>query len=118
MLDRDIIRKLKANGLPKIVATVLVELKNADLETWKGLTAKQIQLNTGLSQPQVSQATIYAYSRGWLTVNFPTTKAAGRPMGFYNLSKPFTEIVNEIADSRAQYIAGMMNDLNALRAAV
>lgn len=116
MKDRDIIRKLKANGLPRVVATVLIELKNANIES--GLTAKQIQLNTGLSQPQVSQATIYAYSRGWLSVTFPTTKAAGRPMGYYNLSKPFVDLIKEVADARAQTIAGMMDNLNALRAAV
>jgi predicted transcriptional regulator len=116
MRDIDIIRKLKSNGLPRTVATVLVELKNADIE--KGLTAKQIQLNTGLSQPQVSKATIYAYSRGWITVTYPTTKTAGRPLGFYNLSKPFKEILKEVADARAQYIAREMDQLNALRAAV
>lgn len=116
MHDKDMIRKLKTNGLSKVIATVLVELKNADMES--GLTTRQLVVNTGLHQPAVSWATIQAYQRGWLAVDYDKSGKGGRTVCVYKLSKPFSEIVHEVADARAQTIAGMMNDLNALRAAV
>lgn len=114
MNDKEIVELLETNGTRRRTALVLVGLKNSD-----GLTANQLMEVTGLSQPEVCVATVQAYHQGWLRLEQGRRPSgSGRPFYRYFLSRPFCEIVEDIADDRAQTIAGMMKKLHALKAAV
>lgn len=118
MNDKEIIEILKTNGMNENVAQLLIELRTAS-----GLTQKEIMERTNLHQPEVSIATAQAYQAGWIRYDIfrrkeNGTNRAGRPYYRYSLSKPFPEIISDVASDRAQAIAGMMDDLKALQAVV
>ena len=113
MENKEIIELMNANGVTRDIARLLIALR-----TEKDLTTKDITERTGIAQPNVSIAVAWAYKREWVSLEICREARAGRPQYRYALSKDFAEIVREIADDRAQEIAGMMADLKALKAVV
>lgn len=113
MEKKDIIELMRANGVSRDIAQLLLTLRESN-----DLTTKDIMERTGIAQPNVSIAVAWAYKKEWVSLKICRESRAGRPHYSYGLSKDFAEIVREIADNRAQEIACMMNDLKALKAVV
>lgn len=111
--EKNIIELMRANGISRNIARVLVALQGSS-----DLTTKDLMEITGIAQPNVSVAIAWAYKREWVSLKICRETRAGRPYYRYSLSKDFFMIVKEIADDRAQEIASMMNDLKALKAVV
>lgn len=110
--NKEIIELMRVNGVPKDIALLLLGLQGSD-----GLTQDDITQRTGLRQPSVSIAVAWAYKRKWVSLKILREDRTGRPRYRYSLAKNFQEIVEDIANERAQEIACMMNDLKALKAA-
>jgi predicted transcriptional regulator len=117
MDDKKIVELLTINGVYKNVSILLMELKNVN---GQGITQTDLIERTGLNQPAISIATAQAYRDGYLAHTICKKgrgNGKGRPFYRYSLAKDFQEIVGDIVNERAQEIAGMMNDLKALKMA-
>lgn len=111
MEQTSFVKLLTANGLQPNAARVLACFTEDDV-----LTALDLETMARLRQPEVSQATTYLIERGWLSYDRVRKEGRGRPVHHYHLAKSWGEICEEIVCERGRDIAGMMQDLNALRA--
>ena len=112
MEKQNIIELMRANGISKDIARILIELQTSD-----ELTTKDIMERTGMAQPSVSIAIAWAYKREWVSLKIGRETRLGRPSYRYSLKKGFPEIIGEIVNERSQEIASMMADLKALQEA-
>lgn len=107
-----LIELLERNGLPRIDARALSVFRDG-----RQRMSIAIESEAGLRQPEVSVAMSSLIARGWFKQELVKKETGkGRPFIVYHLAKPFGEICDEIAGERGRNIAGMMQDLNALRA--
>lgn len=111
MESSELITLLERNGLSRTEARALSVFVDG-----QGRTSARIESEAGLRQPEVSVAMNSFVARGWFRQATVKKVGKGRPSIVYHLAKPFSEICDDIAGERGRDIAGMMNDLNALRA--
>ncbi len=110
MDDKELVELLERNGLRRVEARALAIFRDG-----RERTSMEIEHEAGLRQPEVSMAMPRFVGMGWFRVEHVKV-ARGRPYFVYRLAKSFREICNDIEHQRGQIIAGMMQDLNALRA--
>jgi len=91
--DYIFIKALSNLGMPRIVATTMVYLINVD-----EASSKQIEISTGLRQPEVSLAIRLASKRSWISVRTEKKSGKGRPMKVYSLMAPVDEIISYYED--------------------
>lgn len=90
-----------ANGLAPNVARVLACWTEDDDQ----LTQVDIEMYTGLRQPEVSVAVRELRRRGWIATEYvKVTAGKGRPIHLYTLAKPMRDIVAEIVRERNREI--------------
>jgi len=82
-------------GTRRNIATALVFLANSD-----EVSSRQIERGTDLRQPEVSLAMRYLIERDWVTSRENESASKGRPLKFFRLAKPITEIVKNIEDEK------------------
>ena len=78
-------------GTKRNIAMVIVFLAGVP-ET----TSREIEQGTDLSQPEVSIAMRYLKKKGWVMSRESRIERTGRPVKFYKLAKPFTEVLESI----------------------
>jgi len=101
---------LAANGVPKHPAACLALLIDGEL------TARDLEDNTRLRQPEVSIATQYLRERGWVVVTKNPCPGKRRPFHSYGLAVPFADIVREISVARTMELRRELDALEELEA--
>lgn len=104
--EYSIIDMLQSLGLPRTEATALVCLKDC-----RELRSLNIELVSGLRQPEVSVAMRPLRDRGWVDERSEKkNKGKGRPVKYYQLTVPFPQIIRVLEeeflkDNREKMIA-------------
>ena len=87
--DLEFMLGLETLGMKRTVACVITFLK--DLEE---RSSRDIEVATGLRQPEVSIAMQTLRERGWLTEHEIKSEGKGRPLKIYALRATIDEIIN------------------------
>ena len=91
--DYIFIKALSYLGMPRIVATTMVYLINVD-----EASSQQIEISTGLRQPEVSLAMRLMRNQSWVSARSEKKPGKGRPIKIYSLTAPVDEIINYYED--------------------
>ena len=92
--EYSVIDMLQSLGLPRTEATAIVCLKDC-----RELRSIHIELVSGLRQPEVSVAMRPIKNRGWVDERpEKKNKGKGRPVKYYQLTVPFTQIVQALEE--------------------
>jgi predicted transcriptional regulator len=87
------IETLKTIGISRNVATTMAYLMNVDKAS-----AREIEISTGLRQPEVSLAMRLMRNQSWVSVRSEKKPGKGRPMKIYSLAAPVDEIISYYED--------------------
>ena len=87
------IETLKTIGISRNVATMMAYLMNVDKAS-----AREIEISTGLRQPEVSLAMRLMRNQSWVSVRSEKKPGKGRPMKIYSLAAPVDEIISYYED--------------------
>jgi predicted transcriptional regulator len=106
--EYSIIDMLQSLGLPRTEATAIVCLKDR-----KELRSLHIELVSGLRQPEVSVAMRPLRDRGWVEERAEKkNKGKGRPVKYYQLIVPFSQIVETLEE---EFLKGNREKMEALQ---
>jgi predicted transcriptional regulator len=96
MLDEEdhlFIETLKNVGMSGNVATTLAYLMNVD-----EASTREIEISTGLRQPEVSIVMRLMQKQSWISVRSEKDPGKGRPKKIYTLTAPVDEIISYYED--------------------
>ena len=96
VLDEDdhmFIKTLSNLGMPRYVATTMAYLMNVD-----EASSQQIEISTGLRQPEVSLAIKFMSKQSWINVHTEKKSGKGRPMKVFSLLVHVDEIISYYED--------------------
>ena len=96
MLDEDdhiFIKTLSNLGMSRNVATTMAYLMNVD-----EASSQEIEISTGLRQPEVCLAIRVMRNQSWVSVRSEKKLRKGRPMKIYSLVVPVDEIISYYED--------------------
>jgi predicted transcriptional regulator len=91
--DHIIIETLRNLGMSRNVATMMAYLMNVN-----EASSQEIEISTGLRQPEVSLALKLMYKQSWISVRSEKKPGKGRPMKIYSLVTPIDEIISYYED--------------------
>jgi predicted transcriptional regulator len=92
ILDEDdhiFIDTLRNLGMSRNAATTMAYLMNVD-----EASSREIEISTGLRQPEVSLAMRLMHKQSWITVRSEKKSGKGRPMKIYSLAAPVDEVIS------------------------
>ena len=96
MLDEEdhvFIKALSDLGMSRNAATTMAYLMNVDESS-----AREIEISTGLRQPEVSLAIKLMHNQSWISVRSEKKPGKGRPTKIYSLVVPVDEIISYYED--------------------
>ena len=96
MLDEDdhiFIKTLSNLGMARSVATTMAYLLNVD-----EASSQEIEMSTGLRQPEVSLAIKFMSKQSWINVRTEKKPGKGRPMKVISLMVQVDEIISYYED--------------------
>jgi predicted transcriptional regulator len=96
MLDEDdyiFIETLRNLGMSRNAATTMAYLMNVD-----EASSREIEISTGLRQPEVSHVMRLMHNQSWISVRSEKKPGKGRPMKIYSLAAPVDEIISYYED--------------------
>jgi predicted transcriptional regulator len=91
--DHIFIDTLRNLGMSRNVATTMAYLMNVD-----EASSREIEISTGLRQPEVSLAMRLMHIQSWISVRSEKKPGKGRPMKIYSLAAPVDEIISYYED--------------------
>jgi predicted transcriptional regulator len=91
--DYVFIKTLNNLGISKKVATTMAYLMNVN-----EASAHEIEISTGLRQPEVSIAISVMHKQSWVSVRSEKKPIKGRPTKIYSLAAPIDEIISYYED--------------------
>ena len=91
--DHIFIKALGNIGMSKNVATTIAYLMNVDKAS-----SQEIEMSTGLRQPEVSLTMRLMANHSWVSMHSKKTPGKGRPTKIYSLVTPVDEIINYYED--------------------
>jgi len=91
--DHIVIEILSDLGMPRSVATTIAYFINVD-----EASSQEIEISTGLRQPEVSLAIRFMSKQFWISVRTEKKPKKGRPMKIYSLMAPVDEIISYYED--------------------
>jgi predicted transcriptional regulator len=91
--DQIFVRTLSDLGISRNVATTMAYLMNVN-----EASSKDIEISTGLRQPEVSLAIRLMSNQSWVSVRSEKKPGKGRPMKIYSLAAPVDEIISYYED--------------------
>lgn len=100
--DLEIIEVLRRLGLSRSVATLITYLANV-----KEANSKEIELGTGLREPDVSKGVRTLRSYNWIEEHGVKLEGKGRPMQFYVLKLSLDEIMGNLKKKNLHDSANM-----------
>ena len=99
--DNNFIETLKTFGMSKSVATTMAYLMNVDKAS-----AREIEISTGLRQPEVSLAMKLMLNQSWVSVLSEKGHGKGRPIKIYSLVTSVDKIISYYEDEVYERISG------------
>jgi predicted transcriptional regulator len=96
LLDEDdhvFIEMLRNLGMSRNIAATIAYLMNVD-----EASSREIEISTGLRQPEVSLATRLMRSQSWISVRSKKKPGKGRPIKIYSLAAPVDAIISYYED--------------------
>ena len=115
ILDEDdhiFIETLRNLGMSRNVATAMAYLMNVN-----EASSREIEISTGLRQPEVSLAMRLMHNQSWISVRSEKKPGKGRPMKIYSLAAPVDEIISYYEDKiykKSQAIISAINKLKVM----
>jgi len=91
--DHTFIEMLRNLGMSKNVATTMAYLMNVD-----EASSREIEISTGLRQPEISLAMRLMRKQSWVSVRSEKKPGKGRPITVYALGAPVDEIISYYED--------------------
>lgn len=108
--DLEFAEALRDVGVQRNVATLITYLANVD-ET----SSRDIEMATGLRQPEVSIAMRLLREMNWIEERDLKGEGKGRPMRIYSLKTPIDEIVRHYELEKTQESEQMMESIQKLK---
>jgi predicted transcriptional regulator len=96
VLDEDdymFIETLRNLGMPRNAATMMAYLMNVD-----EASSREIEISTGLRQPEVSIALKLMHKQSWISVRSEKKLGKGRPVKIFSLMTSVDEIISFYED--------------------
>jgi predicted transcriptional regulator len=87
--DHIFIDTLRNLGMSRNAATTMAYLMNVD-----EASSREIEISTGLRQPEVSLAMRLMHIQSWISVRSEKKPGKGRPVKIYSLAAPVDEIIS------------------------
>ena len=91
--DHIFIETLRKLGMSRNVATMMAYLINVN-----EASSQEIEISTGLRQPEVSLAIRLMRNQSWISVRSEKKHGKGRPTKIFSLAAPVDEILNYYED--------------------
>jgi predicted transcriptional regulator len=91
--DHTFVKTLGNLGMSRSVATIIAYLMNVN-----EASSREIEISTGLSQPEVSLAMRLMRNQSWVSVRLEKKSGKGRPVKIYSLAAPVDEIISYYED--------------------
>ena len=91
--DHIFIETLTDLGMSRGVATIMAYLRNVN-----EASSREIEISTGLRQPEVSLALRLMHNQSWISVRSEKQSGKGRPTKIYSLAAPVDEILSFYED--------------------
>ena len=91
--DHIFIETLRNLGMSRNVATTMAYLMNVD-----EASPREIEISTGLRQPEISLAMRLMCDKSWVSMRSEKKSGKGRPMKIYSLATPVDEIIGYYED--------------------
>ena len=91
--DHIFIETLRNLGMSRNVATTMAYLMNVD-----EASSREIEISTGLRQPEVSLAMRLMRNQSWVSVRSEKKPGKGRPLKIYSLVTPVDNILSYYED--------------------
>jgi predicted transcriptional regulator len=91
--DHIFIETLRNLGTSRNVATMMAYLMNVD-----EASSREIEISTGLRQPEVSLAIRLMSNQSWVNIRSEKKPGKGRPVKIYSLMAPVDEIISYYED--------------------
>ena len=85
--DHIFIETLTDLGMSRGVATIMAYLRNVN-----EASSREIEISTGLRQPEVSLAMKLMHNQSWVSMRVVKNSGKGRPTKIYSLAAPVDEI--------------------------
>ena len=108
--DLDFIEALRSLDVPRNPATLITYLANMN-----EVNSREIEIATGMRQPEVSIAIRTLRQNNWVTERDVKTEGKGRPMKIYKLSAPIDEIIKHYEDVKNNESTQAMESIQRLR---
>ena len=110
--DRDLefVEALRSLDVPRNVAALITYLANVS-----EATSREIEMGTGLRQPEVSIAMRTMRENDWVTERDAKTEGKGRPMKIYKLGIPLEKIIEYYEGEKNSESARAMEAIQRLR---
>ena len=96
MLDESdyiFVKALSDLGMSRNAATTIAYLMNVN-----EVSSREIEISTGLRQPEVSLAMRLMHKQSWISVRSEKKPGKGRPLKIYALAAPVDEIISYYED--------------------
>jgi predicted transcriptional regulator len=91
--DEEMIEAFRGLGVSRNLATTIAYLKNVD-----EASSLDIEMNTGLRQPEVSVAMRSMRKNNWIEESSKKLNGKGRPTKIYSLAAPLNKIVRHFEE--------------------
>jgi len=108
--DLEFMKGLQSLGINRNVASVITYLKDV-----KEGSSRDIEVATGMRQPEVSIAAQTLRERGWITERNVKLESKGRPMTFYALRSTIDEIIKHYETEKTEEFAQTMETIKRLK---
>ncbi len=108
--DAEFVEILRDLGMPRNAATMLAYLKNVS-----EASAREIEIATGLRQPEVSIAAKALREKGWLQESEVKQERQGRPMTIYSLGVPILDIIEHLGEKTRKEAASVVETIERMR---
>jgi predicted transcriptional regulator len=108
--DLEFMLGLETLGMKRTVACVITFLKDQ-----KERSSREIEVATGLNQPEVSIAMQILRERGWITEHEIKSSGKGRPLKIYALRATIDEIINYCEAEKSRELARFSEAIQKLR---
>jgi predicted transcriptional regulator len=103
----EVMRSLK---VPRSVAAIITYLASTS-ET----TSREIEIGTGLRQPEVSIGMRTLHENNWVNEHDVKNEGKGRPKKIYSLRVPIDEIIKHYEDEKSRESAVAMEAIQKLK---
>jgi len=108
--DQELIEALEAVGVRRNVATIIIYLKDLD-----EATARDIEMGSGLRQPEVSIAMRTLRQKGWIAEREVKGTGKGRPMKLYRLTVSIDDIIGHYEEEKRNESSRAMQSIQRLK---